>query len=164
MRIYTHFASMGPIIKPRRSTKLSSFNDVQNEMPQKIRSACLHDSGIGTYPIYIRFISTYKMRPESDLAISECMRFFPVYTVIEQIRSVSHMRKKIGIGSHLTDSVNGAFVVKWLASTSPERSHASSLSCRLTAMSLKLYFRLFEPYKTSSETTIQAKTCFTRVM
>ncbi len=46
------------------------------------------------------------MRPESDLAISECMRFFPVYTVIEQIRSVSHMSKKIRIGSHLTDSVN----------------------------------------------------------
>ncbi len=50
------------------------------------------------------------MRPESDLAISECMRFFPVYTVIEQIRSVSHMSKKIGIGSHLTDSVNEALL------------------------------------------------------
>lgn len=50
----------------------------------------------------------------------------------------------------------GHFVVKWLTSTTPERLHASSLSCRLTAMSLKLYFRLFEP-KTSSEATIQAK-------
>ncbi len=40
------------VIKPRRSTKLSSFNDVQNAMLQKIRSACLHDSRIGTYPIY----------------------------------------------------------------------------------------------------------------
>ncbi len=48
------------VIKPRRSTKLSSFNDVQNAMPQKIRSACLHDSRIGTYTIYIRFISTYE--------------------------------------------------------------------------------------------------------
>ncbi len=48
------------VIKPRRSTKLSSFNDVQNAMPQKIRSACLHDSRIGTYPIYILFISTYE--------------------------------------------------------------------------------------------------------
>ncbi len=48
------------------------------------------------------------MRPESDLAISECMRFFPVYTVIEQIRSVTY-EQKIGIGSHLTDSVNRAF-------------------------------------------------------
>ncbi len=47
------------------------------------------------------------MRPEFDLAISECMRFFPVYTVIEQIRSVTY-EQKIGIGSHLTDSVNGA--------------------------------------------------------
>ncbi len=48
------------VIKPWRSTKLSSFNDVQNAMPQKIRSACLHDSRIGTYPINIRFISTYE--------------------------------------------------------------------------------------------------------
>ncbi len=48
------------IIKSRRSTKLPSFNDVQNAMPQKIRSACLHDSRTGTYPIYIRFISTYE--------------------------------------------------------------------------------------------------------
>ncbi len=69
------------LIKLRRRTKLSSFNDVQNAMPQKIRSACLHDSRIGTYPIYFHI----RMRPESDLAISECMRFFPVYTVIEQI-------------------------------------------------------------------------------
>ncbi len=96
------------VIKPQRSTKLSSFNDVQHAMPQKIRSTCLHDSRIGTYPIYFHIW----MRPESDLAISECMRFFPVYTVIEQIRSVSHMSKKIGIGSHLTDSVNGAFRVE----------------------------------------------------
>ncbi len=68
------------VIKPRRSTKLSS-TDVQKAMPQKIRSACLHDSRIGTYPIYFHIW----MRPESDLAISEYMRFFPVYTVIEQI-------------------------------------------------------------------------------
>ncbi len=51
------------VIKPWRSTKLSSFNDVQKAMPQKIRSACLHDSHIGTYPIYIRFISTYECGP-----------------------------------------------------------------------------------------------------
>ncbi len=57
------------------------------------------------YPIYFHIW----MRPESDLAISECMRFFPVYTVIEQIRSVSHYEQKIGIGS-LTDSVNDARV------------------------------------------------------
>ncbi len=38
------------------------------------------------------------MRPESDLAISECMRLFPVYTVIEQIRSVSHISKKSELG------------------------------------------------------------------
>ncbi len=34
--------------------------------------------------------------------------FFPIYTVIEQIRSVSHMSKKVVIGSHLTDRVNKA--------------------------------------------------------
>ena len=56
------------------------------------------------YPIYFHIW----MRPETDLEISECMRFFPVYTVIEHIRSVSHMSKKIGIGSHFTDSVNEA--------------------------------------------------------
>ncbi len=86
------------IIKPWRSTKLSSFNDVQNAMPQKIRSACLHDSCIGTYPIYIRFISTYEwgLNPIS-LYLNACV-FFPVYTVIEQIRSVSHMSKKSELG------------------------------------------------------------------
>ncbi len=52
-----------------------SFNDVQNAMPQKIRSACLHDSRIDIYPIYIRFISTW-MRPETDRAISEMHAFF----------------------------------------------------------------------------------------
>ncbi len=51
------------------------------------------------------------MRPETDLTISECMRFFPVYTVKEQIRSVSHMSKKKR-NWVTTDRVNGALVLK----------------------------------------------------
>ncbi len=39
------------------------------------------------------------MRPESDLAIPECMRdFSPVYTVIEPIQSVSHISKILELG------------------------------------------------------------------
>ncbi len=64
------------VIKPRRSTKLSSFNDVQNAMPQKIRSACLHDSLIGTYPIYIRFISTYEWGPNQISLYPNACVFF----------------------------------------------------------------------------------------
>ena len=79
------------VIKPRRSSL----------MPQKIRSACLLDSRIGTYPIYIRFISTYEwgLKPISKY-LNACV-FFPVYTVIEHIRSVSH-EQKIRIGLHFT--------------------------------------------------------------
>ncbi len=50
------------------------------------------------------------MKPETDLEISECMHFFPVYIVIEQIQSVSHTSKVIRIESHLTDNINGARV------------------------------------------------------
>ncbi len=48
------------------------------------------------------------MRPESDHEISECMRFFPVYTVIKNIRSVSHEQKQSELG--LTDNVKEALV------------------------------------------------------
>ncbi len=76
-------------------------------MPQKIQSACLHDSRIGSYLICIWFISTYDwgLKPISKYP-NACV-FSPVYTVREHIRSVTY-EQKIGIGLNLSDSVNVA--------------------------------------------------------
>ncbi len=67
-------------------------------MPQKIRSACLHDSRTwhisDLYPI-IPHMNEARIRSRYN---PNSMRFFPVYTVIEQIWSVSHMSKKSELG------------------------------------------------------------------
>ncbi len=108
------------VIKPQRSTKLSSFNDVQNAMPQKIRSACLHDSALA----HIRFISdlfphmneawirSRYIRMHAFFSCLHCHRTDPICVTYEQ---------KIGIGSHLTDSVNGALERQSLSEVKMER-------------------------------------------
>ncbi len=53
-------------------------------------------------------ISTYEWGLKPISKYQNTYVFFPVYTVIEHIRSVSHNEQKFGIGSHLTDSVNEA--------------------------------------------------------
>ncbi len=74
------------------------------------------------------------MRPETDLAMSECMHFFPVYTVKEQIRSVSHMSKKKR-NWVTTDRVNGALVLKYsvLAVLEYSDQHAQGCLIRVRA-------------------------------
>ncbi len=64
-------------------------------MPQKIPSACLHDSRIDTYDLYLIYFHIW-MRPRTDLEISEMHAFFS--TVIEHIWTVSHMSKKSELG------------------------------------------------------------------
>ncbi len=91
------------VIKPRRSTKLSSFNDVQNAMPQKIRSACLHEShrhisDLSPHMNEARIRSRY-IRMHAFYPCSRRHRTYPIRVTYEH---------KIRIGSHLTDRVNEA--------------------------------------------------------
>ncbi len=99
--IYVKFSCVVVIYRLRfllRMTSLNrvsnccSFNDVQNAMPQKSWSACLHGSHIGTSGLY-RIIFHIWRRPETDLEISECtLLFFSVKWSTHWI--VSHMSKK----------------------------------------------------------------------
>ncbi len=66
-------------------------------MPQNIQSACFQDSRIGTYLIYIRFISTC-MRPETDLEISECMFFFCLHYHITDPICITYEPTKSELG------------------------------------------------------------------
>ncbi len=90
------------VIKLRRSTRLLSFNDVQNAMPQKIRSACLHESH--------RHISDLFPHMNEAWIRSRYIRMYAFFSCLHCHRTDPICVTKIRIESHLTASVNEASV------------------------------------------------------
>ncbi len=97
------FARMFSSLKCR----LVTFSVTWDSLTGNIRSVRLDHSRDDTCQICIRFTFPIRMRPESDLGISDSMCFFSAYMHMVQIRSVPH-RRKIGIGLLEPCSINTA--------------------------------------------------------